>query len=369
MAGRRFTRWGLCALLLTLASPTLAANLIIEDLALTITPPGQASLRLEAVVVRPDDGQRHPLAIINHGAPRDPADRPGMTARTLIPQAQEFARRGWTSVIALRRGYGTSEGSYAESSGPCNSPDYVAAGRASASDLRQIIAAASALPSVDPSKVISVGISAGGLATVALTADPPANLVAAISFAGGRGSTKPDSVCSQDLLVRAFATFGQTSRVPMLWVYAENDHFFNPALAAQFHAAFTKAGGIAYLEQTEAFGTDGHQLFSLKGIPVWTGYVDSFLRQQGLRPRATPLALDEPRVAPPPRLAAKNRDSFEEYLQAPPHKAFVMDESGAFGWRSGRRSVDDAVEGARERCGKFAKSKCRPVMIENQLQH
>src|SRR5579859_1386607 len=28
-------------------------------------------LELEAIVVRPDDGQAHPLAVLNHGSPRD----------------------------------------------------------------------------------------------------------------------------------------------------------------------------------------------------------------------------------------------------------------------------------------------------------
>ena len=74
--------------------------------------------------------------------------------------------------------------------------------------------------------MIAVGHSAGGFASVALSADPPPGLVAAISFAGGRGSRADDEVCSEDALVKAFATFGKTSRIPLLWVYAANDRFF-----------------------------------------------------------------------------------------------------------------------------------------------
>jgi hypothetical protein len=36
-----------------------------------------SSFELEAVVVQPDDRQLHPLAVINHGSPRDPQDPKG----------------------------------------------------------------------------------------------------------------------------------------------------------------------------------------------------------------------------------------------------------------------------------------------------
>jgi hypothetical protein len=72
--------------------------------------------------------------------------------------------------------------------------------------------------------------------SVALTAQAPSGLVAAISFAGGRGSRDDDDVCNPDGLVQAFATFGKTSRVPMLWVYATNDLFFGPDLARRLGA-------------------------------------------------------------------------------------------------------------------------------------
>ena len=46
--------------------------------------------------------------------------------------------------------------------------------------------------------VSAVGVSAGGFATVALTASAPQGLVAAINFAGGRGSLSADEVCEED---------------------------------------------------------------------------------------------------------------------------------------------------------------------------
>ena len=141
-------------------------------------------------------------------------------------------------------------------------------------------------PDIDATRIISVGQSAGGFATVALTADPPAGLVAAISFAGGRGSPRDGEVCEEDRLVAAFAAFGKTSRIPMLWVYADNDLFFGPKLAQRMHQAFAGAGGEAELVMHPAFGKDGHALFAL-GIPLWTPYVDAFLKRRQLVVRDT----------------------------------------------------------------------------------
>lgn len=281
--------------LLFLAPSTMAAGLVEESLTLPASFPGlfgTSTDNLDALVVRPDDDRRHPLAVINHGTPRTAAQRSSVSPRGMLAQAREFARRGWVAVTFTRRGYGSSEGSYAETSGNCISARYEPAGRASAEDVREVIRLMTEKPYVDGSKIISVGRSAGGFATVALTAEPPPGLVAAISFAGGRGSVHPDDVCNAEGLVEAFATFGETSRIPMLWVYAENDHYFGPALAKRLYQAFTAAGGKAEFIAAPAFGADGHGLFSEAGVPLWTPYVDAFLEEQHLKLVDQPLSTE-----------------------------------------------------------------------------
>jgi len=117
-------------------------------------------------------------------------------------------------------------GEWAETYGSCANPDYARAGRAGAEDIAAVAKFMTTEPYVSKGKWISVGVSAGAFATVALTADPPHDLAAALSFAPGRGSTTPDTVCGERQLTSAFAQFGKTSRIPLLWVSAENDHFF-----------------------------------------------------------------------------------------------------------------------------------------------
>jgi dienelactone hydrolase len=242
---------------------------------------------LDALMIRPDDQQRHPLALLNHGMTTEPGERHGMSVADMRPQALEFVRRGWATLILMRRDYGKSGGHFAEdiTGTYCGSLGFEDEGDAAAEDLREAIRLVSGLPYLDMSKVISVGVSGGGFATVALTAHPPAppaNLVAGISFAGGEGSSTEGMFCSFQELVQAFAHYGRKSRVPMLWVYAVNDHFFGPGLAKDFLTAFNGAGGHADFVAAPAFGDEGHYLFGEDGIPIWTRYVDDFFARHDL---------------------------------------------------------------------------------------
>jgi dienelactone hydrolase len=263
-------------------TPPATGQTLVEQ-QLRIPAPGAGKQGLEAVMVRPDEPGPHPLALINHGAPRAGSDRRKMTPAEMLPQAREFASRGWTAVVLMRRGYGDSGGNFSEDARACDRrPDYYGAGLQTANDLRAAISYLSKLPEVDPTRIISIGRSAGGFGTVALAANPPPGLVAAINFAGGRGSQSADQVCNPAELVDTFHAFGKTSRIPMLWVYAQNDHFFSPQLAAEFYKAFTAAGGTAQFVSAGPFGADGHHLFSEAGIPIWTPMVDAFLQSQNL---------------------------------------------------------------------------------------
>ena len=324
------------------------------------------SVELEAIVVRPDDGQPHPLAIINHGSPRLPEERPKMSPYGMWAQATAFARRGWVAVAFLRRGYGESGGSWAENFGSCSSPDYASAGRTGASDIAAVARFMRAQPYVSKAKWISVGVSAGGFATVALTADAPPDLAAAISFAPGRGSRGPDTVCGENRLIAAFADYGRTSRLPLLWVSAENDHFFGPQLVAQLTAAFTKAGGNVTYVATPAFADDGHNLFSaVDGMPIWSPIVDHFLQANKLALRDGLINVPLPNVAAPPNLSSRGTEAFKTYLASGPNKAFAVAAGAHFGWATGRRTSEQARKDALGFCTANAPAGCRIVNVNN----
>jgi dienelactone hydrolase len=326
---------------------------------------GDHTYRLDALIVRPNDDRPHPLAVISHGTPRQAIDRMKMSPDGMREQAREFARRGFVAMTFMRRGYGESEGNYAEEGGKCAFEQYVGPGRASADDVRGAIDAMREKSYVDASRIVAAGRSAGGFASVALAAEPPRGLVAVINFAGGRGSDAPDSVCNSPALIDAFAIFGKTARVPMLWVYAENDHYFGPSLSRSFHEAFTGAGGQTEFIMAKPFAEDGHTLFSRDGIAIWTKYVDAFLAAQGLKQRDELLPLRD-NVTYPEGLKPSSRDDFVRYLDAKPHKAFALSEDGHTGWRVGRDTADEAVQSAIANCAKRAATPCRAVMIDDR---
>jgi hypothetical protein len=88
--------------------PARAEGIRLDALQIPADIPGSngRAPQLEAIVVRPDDGQPHPLAVLNHGSPRSAEDRPKMSPYGLWAEAVAFARRGFVAVAFLRRGYG-----------------------------------------------------------------------------------------------------------------------------------------------------------------------------------------------------------------------------------------------------------------------
>ncbi len=361
-----FKRSLICTYLLLLSANSMAAVQITWQQA-TIPMKEAGPKGLEALFVWPNDGLKHPLALISHGSPRDGAARPQMTALSYLPIAKEFARRGFAVAVVLRRGYGGSGGGWAEGYKQCQFSNYKQAALAASTDLHAAINYLGTQPQFDTNEIVAVGVSAGGFAMVALTAiDPPPGLKAAISFAGGRGSMARDKVCHPESLVAVFDDLGKTSRVPMLWIYAKNDHFFNPALAARFYSAFTKEGGKVDFISAPPYGKDGHFLFSMDGVKQWEPWVDAFLQQQHLVFVKQLLSLPPPLKAPD-NLPESAKKAFAAYAISPPHKAFVLSSDGAFGWRTGQRTEEKAKEDALAYCKRYSPKNCKLIAVDDEL--
>lgn len=266
------------------AAPAIAASqLAHEPLRLAAVLDDGRAIELEAYLVKPALPARLPLAVLTHGSPRDAAGRARMAATQMAFQAEELARRGYLAVVVMRRGYGTSSSGWSEGYGRCDSPEYERAARESARDLRAALHVLATRPDVDRSRMIVIGQSAGGIAAVALAAQPPEGLKAIVNFAGGRGSRGPNDVCSEDRLVDAYGALGKTARIPSLWIYTENDLYFRPALAQRMFDAYRTQGGSGELRLLPAFGTDGHALFHrLQGVAHWQPLLDAFLAKNAL---------------------------------------------------------------------------------------
>jgi hypothetical protein len=310
-------------------------------------PWAQAGHGLDALMVYVDLPGKHPLVVITHGSARKTEDHALVTPWQELPQALWFARRGWVALVVVRRGYG----------------EYAA------DDLRRAIDYARDLPQVDATHILAMGVSTGGFATVALTEKAPPGLVAAINFAGGRGSRADHDVCNPGDLIGAYHSFGKHSRTPMLWLYAQNDKFFWPELAQKFDAAFRSQGGQDQFVLAPADGDDGHHLF--RHVDAWSSTVDTFLKIQNLAPLAEPLpALKPPNLPVPAGLSEEGQSAFESYLLLGPHRAFAASEH-SFGMSVANMSVDDARRKAMENCKKSAQKGdvCALVYVDNAQVH
>ena len=190
--------------------------------------------------------------------------------------------------------------------------------------------------------MLLVGVSAGGFGSIAAASLAPTGVVAVVNFAGGRGSVSADVVCKPDELVEAYGDFGKTVRVPSLWIYSQNDHFFGPDLARRMFAAFRSSGAPGELIIAPPYQRDGHNL--IFGQPIWRDAVYDFLKRNHL-----PFAA--PTLAPPPQASAAIAQAFADYLATPNYeKAFVIGPGSAYGWASGYNTADAALAAAREQC-------------------
>jgi len=128
---------------------------------------------------------------------------------------------------------------------------------------------------------VVVGQSGGGWGAIALSSLNPRSVRAIITFAAGRGGRvdgKPNNNCAPDKLVEQTAEFGRTSRIPMLWLYIENDTYFGPEISKRMHQAFAAAGGQAEYHLFPPFGGEGHIFIdSPDSLPMWTPLVSEFL--------------------------------------------------------------------------------------------
>jgi dienelactone hydrolase len=241
-------------------------------------------------ICRPRSEAPARVVLLNHGAPPDPNVRPTMQPSKCESEAvQWFLSRGYLVVMGMRRGYGQTGGQYAEDAGRfCPAEGYAQSGRESAKDIDALVNYATALPYAKPTGAVVVGQSAGGWAADAYDSLPHPKVIALVSMAGGRGGHQhmlPNNNCRPEELARAAGMFGATASTPMLWVYAANDTFFAPEIAAALYAAFSKANGRADFIQTGPFGAEGHQLFYGRGgSAIWGPMMERYLASRGAGP-------------------------------------------------------------------------------------
>ena len=266
--------------------PTLNEQVVFVPLAVAGST-GQEVLLLTATTYHPQGKGPFPLVVLSHGSPANAAARARMGRYRVLDRIREFVARGYAVIVPMRRGYGDTGGDWAERFGPCASADYYQAGRESALDLLATLEFARKLPYVRPDRIVLVGQSAGGFASIATASFGPQGVVAVVNFAGGRGGRGgryDGEPCSPDAMAHAIGRFAATIKVPVLWHYAENDRWFGPHHVRAWFEAFERAGARGKLVMQPPFGEDGHRIFaSPAGRRIWTAEFDRFIHEIGIQ--------------------------------------------------------------------------------------
>jgi dienelactone hydrolase len=329
-------------------------------------PAGLAGL--DVLEVRTDQPGRRPLALLTHGTAYEPEVRAHVTPWNYLEQALWFARRGYVALVVVRQGYGRSGGKQDGLEGGCGSRgSFYDSGEASADDLREAAKYMATQPEVDASQIVSVGVSTGGFAQVALAANPPPGLKAAISFAGGRGGNGKGDNCNLGGLISAFHDFGKHNKVPMLWLYAENDKWFPPKMSVEFEKSFHAAGGKDEFVMVPPDGEDGHGYY--RHISAWSDRVEAFLKAKDLLPLSEVLPPPAvPNVPAPAGLSDRGEEAFKHFLVSGPYRAFATAGGPAYGLAVGQFDQESADKLALENCAKGTKGVGKCTIVSRGAQ-
>jgi dienelactone hydrolase len=335
---------------------------LIEDHGFLRASIGQRTVRLESLIVKRKDADgKLPVALIAHGKPATQGRMLDDRATDYLRQARDLARRGWLAVVPMRRGFGGSDG---PSPIPmsCASTSFLERFAADADDLQAALEAVGKRPDADMSRVIAIGVSAGGAAVTAFSARNPQGLKAVVSMSGG---LRFPACPKEDLLVAAYREYGTKSRVPSLWIYAANDSFFGPALVERMQGAFLDGGGDVKLVMLDADARfDGHYIFGITTARIkWLPQLDAFLRFHKL-----PTWTRNDATALLKKLDAKetSRGFVERYLSGPSERALARQRSGTYiSAQYGARSTEDAKKSVIESCEKRGQP-CDLMMVNGE---
>ncbi len=233
-------------------------------------------VRLQTTLYTPDGPGPFPLAIISHGVPENKSLEAEIRFRSrFCLQSEEFVKRGFAVAVPMRRGYGKSDG---EKNLPTT--NIAAFGLEDARDIQATIDYLSREPFIDGRRIVLVGQSGGGLASLAAGSLGNPNVKGIINFAGGLRRTSVPTW--EQELAQAFGMYAKTTKAPSLWFYTANDSYFSPTMAKNAYEAYKQNGGQARLVALPAFKRDGHGLFTdFEGRAAWVGEVDRFLTQIG----------------------------------------------------------------------------------------
>lgn len=245
-------------------------------------------------IFKPEGQGPFPLIIFSHGRSAKSLERKELKSPVLRGHVEYWMQKGFAVLAPIRPGYGETGGDDIENSGikitasgECRgTPDFGRVAKNAADSVSDVINWAKHQPWSNKERILLVGQSVGGLATVALGARNIPSVVGYINFSGGAGENPefdPAHSCFPAALEDVYRQLGKTTHRPNLWLYARNDQYWGADAPVEWHKAFAGAGGTGQFIQTDDVpDEDGHKLLA-KGGKLWSVHVDAFVKSLGFK--------------------------------------------------------------------------------------
>lgn len=288
--------WAQTSAAITIAASVSAAPPEPELIALAFDLPGEPGHEVKMLTHYhlPDAATfgpgPHPVLLYAHGRSGDPVERAQLRHPVLPGHVRYWLRKGFAVVAPVRPGYGETggpdrefSGEYIDANGVCGgSSDFFGMAQRAAHPMRVALDWIREQPWARADHIVLAGQSVGGLTSIALAATAPPGVVGYINFAGGMGGDPvriPGRSCGADEMTLTMGAFGQTTQVPSLWLYAENDRYWGAEAPRRWHAAFAAGGSASEFIQTAPVpNADGHALLA-RGGRLWSVHADRFVEQ------------------------------------------------------------------------------------------
>ena len=244
-----------------------------------------------AIYTPPGDG-KWPVLVYSHGRSGSDLDRRRIKPPDPRGHVGYWLQKGFAVVAPIRPGYGDTGGADREYSGVrydmfgnCwGPPNFDRAASAAATAITATLDWLRRQPWADTDRIVLAGSSMGGLTSIASAAANPPGVVAYINFAGGTGGDSgraPKHSCGSEEMAVLMRSYGKTTHVPGLWIYAENDLYWGAEWPRAWYRAFSSGGGHTAFVMTDPVpNSDGHLLLA-RGGRLWTEHVDRFLTELG----------------------------------------------------------------------------------------
>lgn len=322
---------------------------------------------------KPSGDGPFPAVVMQHG--RSGTDRANPGRWRYLNVARYWTRRGVVVFVPTRLGYGdTGLEPDPEDTGPCGNKRYGVAAEATNVQTIAAIEFAVKQPWVDKNKVIVMGQSMGGFATVAAMAKKHPSVIAGINFVGGGGGDpvgRKGDPCSASRTGEVFADAGKANAgaTPMLWLYAENDNYWGPNIPRKWHDAYVSAGGKAEFVMFPPVAHDGHTLIN-NGMNFWRPALDKFIAPFGIKapvseatpPPTTFAVLTDAAKVPLVKPDVKE-NGYKRFLNSDVPRAFAIGPKGEWSTQNG----NDAIKRTLDRCAQIAKTACKLYAVDDAV--